>query len=186
MFNDEPEFNVRLAENNLFGRGQRLVLNADIGAIRRNFTLDFTEPYLFDTQLTAGIRLFNWELLFDDFTRGGTGASFRLLYPFVALGWTRIGPFSLQDARLGLEYRIEESVIDDVSSGASPLLRADQGTSLTSSITPRLVRDTRNHPFVPTEGSLQDFSIEIAASAHSQSSSRVGAALVRSALQELN
>ncbi len=155
-------FNVRLAENNLFGRGQRLVLNADIGSLRRNFTLDFTEPYLFDTQLTAGIRLFNWELFFDDFTRGGTGASFRLLYPFVALGLTRVGGFSLQDARVGIEYRIEESIIDDVSAGASPLLRAEQGTSLTSSITPRLLRDTRNHPFVPTEGSLQDFSFEIA------------------------
>lgn len=155
-------FNVRLAENNLFGRGQRLVLNADFGSIRRNFTLDFTEPYFLDTQLTAGIRLFNWELFFDDFTRGGTGASFRLLYPFVALGLTDVAGFSLQDARVGIEYRIEQSVIDDVSSGASPLLRADQGTSLTSSVTPRLLRDTRNHPFVPTEGSLQDFSLEIA------------------------
>src|SRR5262249_44384027 len=47
-------FNVRLSELNLFGRGQRVVLNADFGAIRRNFSLDFTEPYLFDTQLTAG------------------------------------------------------------------------------------------------------------------------------------
>jgi outer membrane protein insertion porin family len=155
-------FNIRLAENNLFGRGQRLVLNADFGAIRRNFTADFTEPYLFDTQLTAGVRLFNWQLDFDDFERGGTGASFRLLYPFVAMGLTDIWGFSLQDARVGLEYRIEQSKIDDVSGGASPLLRAEQGTSLTSSITPRLLRDTRNHPFVPTEGSLQDFSLEIA------------------------
>lgn len=155
-------FNVRLAENNLFGRGQRLVLNADVGSIRRNFTLDFTEPYLFDTQLTAGIRLFNWQLFFNDFTRGGTGASFRLLYPFVALGLTQVGGFSLLDARAGLEYRIEESIIDDVSGGASPLLRAAQGTQLTSSITPRMLRDTRNHPFVPTDGSLQDFSFEIA------------------------
>jgi outer membrane protein insertion porin family len=155
-------FNVRLAENNLFGRGQRLVLNADFGSIRRNFTLDFTEPYLFDTQLTAGIRLFNWELFFDDFTRGGTGASFRLLYPFVAMGFTNLWGFSLQDARVGIEYRIEESMIDDVSVNASPLLRAEQGTALTSSITPRILRDTRNHPFVPTEGSLQDFSFEVA------------------------
>ena len=29
-------FNVRIQENNLFGRGQRLVLNADFGSIRRN------------------------------------------------------------------------------------------------------------------------------------------------------
>ena len=85
-------FNVRLSEINLFGRGQRLVLNADFGAIHRNFSLDFTEPYFLDTELTTGFSLFNWQLIFDEFTRGGTGASVRTLYPFSALGWDKLGP----------------------------------------------------------------------------------------------
>src|SRR5262249_10977702 len=42
---DSLLFNVRIQENNLFGRGQRLVLNGDIGSIRRNIILSFTEPY---------------------------------------------------------------------------------------------------------------------------------------------
>ena len=42
------------------------------------------------------------------------------------------------------------------------VIRAEQGSSLTSSITPRIFRDTRNHPFDPTNGSLQDFSFEFA------------------------
>src|SRR5262249_60083411 len=74
-------FNVRLQEINLFGRGQRLVLNADFGAIRQNFSLDFTEPYFLDTQLTTGFSLFNWKLIFDQFTRGGTGGAVRAFYP---------------------------------------------------------------------------------------------------------
>ena len=57
------------------GAASALVLNADFGSIRRNFSLDFTEPYFLDTQLTAGISLFNWQLIFDEFTRGGTGAA---------------------------------------------------------------------------------------------------------------
>jgi outer membrane protein insertion porin family len=155
-------FNVRLSELNLFGRGQRLVLNADFGSIRRNFSLDFTEPYFMDTQLTTGFSLFNWQLLFDEFTRGGTGASVRTLYPFTALGWNDLAGFSLQDARMGLEYRIEEAQITDVSATAATVIRTEQGSSLTSSLTPRLFRDTRNHPFDPTSGSLQDLSLEFA------------------------
>jgi len=155
-------FNVRLSEINLFGRGQRLVLNADFGSIRRNFSLDFTEPYLFDTQLTAGFSLFNWQLIFDEFTRGGTGASVRVLYPFTALGWNSLAGFSLADTRMGLEYRIEDAEITDVAAGAATEIATEQGSSLTSSITPRLFRDTRNHPFDPTAGSLQDLSFEFA------------------------
>ena len=43
---DNLLFNVRIQENNLFGRGQRLLFNADVGSIRRNIIVSFTEPYL--------------------------------------------------------------------------------------------------------------------------------------------
>jgi outer membrane protein insertion porin family len=155
-------FNLRLSEINLFGRGQRLILNADFGQIQRNFSVDFTEPYFMDTELTTGVSLFNWELIFDEFTRGGTGGSIRTLYPFSALGWDRLGPFSLVDTRFGLEYRLEEAEISDVSQNAATVIQTEQGSSLTSAIIPRLFRDTRNHPFDPTTGSLQDLSFELA------------------------
>jgi outer membrane protein insertion porin family len=155
-------FNLRLSEINLFGRGQRLILNADFGQIQRNFSLDFTEPYLMDTELTAGFSLFNWQLIFDEFTRGGTGASVRALYPFSALGWDKLGPLPLIDTRFGLEYRIEDAEITDVALDAPASIRTEEGSSLTSSITPRLFRDTRNHPFDPTIGSTQDVSLEVA------------------------
>jgi len=153
-------FNVRLAEINLFGRGQRVVLNADFGAISRNISLSLTEPYFLDTELTAGIDAYNWEFEFDDFTRGGTGGALRFLYPFTALGLEEVWGLSLVDTRLGIEYRIENAEIGDVRSDSQ--LALERGSSITSSITPRLFRDTRNHPFDPTAGSLQDFSLEIA------------------------
>lgn len=159
-------FNVSLSEINLFGRGHRLLLQADIGTIRRNLTLSFTEPYLFDTQITAGVDVFNWQLEFDEFTRGGTGGGLRFLYPFEALGLDQVdlGLFAvpLIDTRLGLEYRIEQAEISGVSVDASSAIRAEQGTRLTSAVIPRIFRDTRNHPFDPTRGSLQDLSFEVA------------------------
>jgi outer membrane protein insertion porin family len=155
-------FNVRLSEINLFGRGQRITLNADIGSIQRNFSLDFTEPYFLDTQLTAGFSVFNWRLLFSDFTRGGTGAAVRVLYPLTEFGLHDIAGLPLEDARVGLEYRIEDASITDVSPNAAAAILAEQGSSLTSSIIPRFFRDTRNHPFDPTSGSLQDVLFEFA------------------------
>ena len=155
-------FNVRLSESNLFGRGQRLVFNADVGQVRRNISLDLTEPYFLDTQLTTGVSLFDWQLQFDQFTRSGLGGGLRFLYPFTALGLTHIGKFSMEDTRLGLEYRLEDAKISDVDSGAATPIKVEQGRYLTSSITPRIFRDTRNHPFDPTDGSMQDVSLEIA------------------------
>jgi len=160
-------FNVRLSESNLFGRGQAVVLNADFGSIRRNISLSFTEPYFLDTPLTLGVDVFNWELQFDEFTRGGTGGGIRTLYPFPALGLDviRLGPLgeiSLLDTRLGVEYRIEDSTISNVSRNSAATIQAAQGSSLTSSIIPRVFRDTRNNLLDPTSGSFQDFSIEVA------------------------
>jgi outer membrane protein insertion porin family len=41
---DSLLFNARIQENNLFGRGQRAVLNADFGSRRQNFIGSFTSP----------------------------------------------------------------------------------------------------------------------------------------------
>lgn len=155
-------FNVRLSEINFLGRGQRVSLNADFGSIRQNFSLSFTEPYLFDSELSLGVEAFNWRLEFDEFTRGGTGGAIRFFYPLTALGYPTLFGYSLEDTRLGLEYRVEEAEITDVSPTAATVIRAEEGSQLTSSVTPRLFRDTRNHPFDPTAGSLQDLSFELA------------------------
>jgi outer membrane protein insertion porin family len=154
-------FNVRLSEINLFGRGQRLVLNADIGSIRRNFTVNFTEPYLFETDLLLGLEAFNWRLEFADFTREGTGGSVRFLYPLPALGFPSILGFPLEDTSVGLEYRIEKATISDVSPFASTAIQIAQGSLLASGISPQVYRDTRNHPFDPTAGSVQSLQFEV-------------------------
>ncbi len=159
---DRLLFNVRVSEINLFGRGQRVVLNADFGSLRRNFLANFTEPYFLDTPLSLGVDGFNWRLEFTDFTREGTGLGLRLLYPLPKLGLDRLWGVPLADVRAGLAYRLEEAKISDISSGASDSIRIEKGTSLISSITPRLRRDTLNHAFDPTAGSLQDASIELA------------------------
>jgi outer membrane protein insertion porin family len=159
---DSLLFNVRIQENNLFGRGQRLVLNADAGSLRRNIILSFTEPYFRETPLTIGLDAFSWRLKFDEFAREGTGFSTQLTYPVTALGYTSLWGFPLDEVRIGADYRIEQAKINGLGVFATPSIRAEEGTSLISSVTPRLSRNTLNHAFDPTAGSFQELSLEIA------------------------
>jgi outer membrane protein insertion porin family len=160
---DNLLFNARISENNLFGRGQRVVLNADFGSIRQNFLASFTEPWLFDIPLSTTLDAFRWRIDFDDFTRGGTGAGLRLLYPLTALGYERLfGRYSLEEVRIGGEYRFEDAEITDVARRSPPSIVAEEGRSLTSSFRPIVSRNTLNSLFDPTRGSTQEISFEIA------------------------
>lgn len=155
-------FNARISEENLFGRGQRLVLNADIGTIRQNFRLAFTEPWFRDIPLSVGFDLFSWKLEFNRFTRGGTGFALRSSYPLRRLGLASFMGFSLNRVRAGLEYKFEKSQIDGVEFSAPPDVKDEEGSSLTSSVIPSLFRNTLDHPFDPTSGSRQSIAAEIA------------------------
>jgi outer membrane protein insertion porin family len=155
-------FNARVSEQNLFGRGQRLVFNADIGTIRQNFQISFTEPWFLNRPLAVGIDLFDWRLQFDRFTRGSTGFALRASYPLEEFGLGSIYGLSLDRVRAGIEYRFEQSRIDGVSQSAPPDVKDEEGTRLQSSVTPSLSRNTLNHAFDPTGGSRQTLQAEIA------------------------
>jgi outer membrane protein insertion porin family len=159
---DSLLFNVRIQENNLFGRGQRLIINADVGSIRRNIILSFTEPYFLGTPLTVGLDAFSWRLRFDEFAREGTGGSVSFSYPVTAFGYDQLWGFPLDEVRVGADYRLERATIDDLSFYATRSIRLEEGSSLISSVTPKISRNTLNHAFDPTAGSYQELSIETA------------------------
>ncbi|MFN2375366.1 MAG: outer membrane protein assembly factor BamA, partial [Candidatus Binatia bacterium] len=154
--------NARITERNLFGRGQIATVNVDFGARRRNFRLGFTEPWAFDVPLLLGVEAFSWSFRFSDFERGGTGASLRASYPLWELGLRELLGRSLDDIRAGVEYRIENTVIEGISRTAPANIKREEGTRLTSSLRPSLSRNTIDAPFDPTEGSINTASVEIA------------------------
>jgi outer membrane protein insertion porin family len=159
---DSLLFNVRIQENNLFGRGQRLVLSGDAGTLRRNIVLAFTEPYFLETPLTAGVDAFTWKLRYDEFAREGTGFGTQLTYPVTAWGYNTLFGLPLEEVRVGADYRLEQAKITDLGFNATRSIRLEEGTSLISSVTPRLSRNTVNHLYDPTAGSYQDVSLEVA------------------------
>ncbi len=71
-------FSTSITQDNLFGNGQRLGLNAHLSSIRTNFRISFTEPRLFDSEISLGFDLFNEDEDLLSFDAQSTGGGFRL------------------------------------------------------------------------------------------------------------
>ena len=61
---------VSISQDNLFGTGRKLKVQATLGGKLDEYVLSFTEPWLFDRRITAGFDLF---LRTDDDIRPLTG-----------------------------------------------------------------------------------------------------------------
>ena len=143
-------FTASVVQNNLFGRGQSVSVNAYLGGISQDFSLSFREPWLYGRPIGLGASVFNRAEDFQTFDVDRTGAS-------LSLG-RAVGEF----ARISAAYRYEVLDISNLSANASELLQQSQGKSTTSSVTPSIVRDSRDNVFNPSEGSVNSFEIQLA------------------------
>ena len=142
-------FTGSLSQNNLFGRGQRLNFSTSLSAIRSDFNLSFTEPRLFDTEILAGIDLFNKDqefFSFDSRTRGGG---------------IRAGKALTEYDSVAINYRYEDVQITDVEpADTTEFLRNED--RITSRISPTYTRDTRDDFLNPSKGSKHVVRLEFA------------------------
>jgi outer membrane protein insertion porin family len=139
-----------IAERNLFGRGQTLSLKGQLGAKTTRYTLSFTEPWLFDIPLSAGIDVYSWSYDFSTYDKDSIGVNLRLGYPLIDY------------TRGYLTYIYDIADIKNVSDDASNSIKRDEGENIKSSIRARLKYDSRNQTFHPTEGSMHEGSFEFA------------------------
>ncbi len=143
---------AQVSQNNLFGRGQRLTLQAQISGLRQLFSLSFWEPYFVDTNWTFGFDIYNSVRNFESFNRNATGGNLTWGYPIT------------DDLRMFITYKAEW--VDVATSGGgtlfgsgatSPLPSGVQIANLfndgvTSSVRLSLQWDTRNNRLFPTKG----------------------------------
>jgi len=141
---------VSISQNNLFGRGQRLVLAGQLGSVSSYYNLSFTEPRLFDTQLLLGGDIYNTFRDYDDYSVRRTGGVARFGFPLFA------------DLRLYTQYLYEVVDTYNIQEFASEIIKSQEGISTTSSIYLGLRRDTRDSRFDPTKGSDNGISVTYA------------------------
>ncbi|MDT8272464.1 MAG: outer membrane protein assembly factor BamA [Desulfomonilia bacterium] len=143
---------LELSENNLLGLGLKSRLSTEYGAKKKNYMVDFEEPWLFGRPVSLGVRLFNMERQYVYYTKESRGGNIRLGYPLI------------EEIRHYIIYSythvLELKDIDPVYLSA---LSEDEITGgVTSSITNTLHRDTTNDFFRPTRGSDLMLSLEYA------------------------
>ena len=140
-----------VTQRNLFGRGQTLSLKAEIGGSSTRYTLSFTEPWLFDIPLSAGIDLYDWVYDYDNYDKDSTGMRVRFGYPVYDY------------TRLYMYYNFDISDISDIDEEeASYTIIELEGENTLSSVTTKLRYDSRDRIFNPTEGSDHSLSVEYA------------------------
>ena len=173
-------FNANIAEKNLMGRGQGISGNFSIGSSRQDFILSANDPYFNDSKVALGIDAFNTTREYEDFDERKLGFGINTSYPLKELSLPFFGRVKSEgnkgsdvlasnDAltvwdymRGGVSYDLTREKIGGISSSASPSIIAEEGTSLTSSVTPNVSYDSRDHFFAPTEGTKSAFSIKMA------------------------
>lgn len=141
----------QIQETNLFGRGQNLSLKAQLGGKSTRYTLSFTEPWLMDMPISAGIDIYNWEREYIGYDKQAIGARVRFGFPT-----------PLPATRFYLYYKLERNNVTDVDDDTSIIIQDQRGKSTTSSLRGILRRDTRDNYFNPTSGSDNSFSVEYA------------------------
>lgn len=141
---------AKISQDNLFGTGRKLSVQGTIGGSSTDFSLSFTEPWLFDRPISAGFDIFSRTYDFTDYDKESTGFSLRAGY------WL----WEEQRIRLTGRYLFEEANVTAVNENASIAIRDSEGESTTSSLLFQLRRNTKNSVFNPTEGSDNSIIVE--------------------------
>ncbi len=139
---------LQVEEKNLFGRGQIGKAMLKVSNENTLYSIGFTEPWLFDKPISAGIDIYRLEKEYDYYERDSMGmslqAGFRQFFDYTTMG---------------IKYNIEKFDIHNVNSKHT---RVTEGDFLSSSITPYIKYDSRNHFFLPTKGFFHKLSLEYA------------------------
>lgn len=130
-----------ITERNLFGRGQTLKLNGEVGGKTTQFNLSFTEPWLFDIPLSATVNVYNVSRDYDSYTRDTVG------------GGVGLGYLIFDYTRLSGSYVYEESDYQDIDEEASEYVKQLEGQNTTSKVIGKLSYDSRDKAINASEGS---------------------------------
>ncbi|MEM9970726.1 MAG: outer membrane protein assembly factor BamA, partial [Pseudomonadota bacterium] len=143
---------VSFSERNFLGRGQAVSVQVQTASENRNITLSFREPAFLARDLAFGLRVRDFTTDFDDATYETQETSIRPSLEF---------PVS-RNGRLNLFYEIAKEDISDVSGDASPIIQAEEGDLLRSSIGYAYTLDLLRGGLNPNQGVQLTFGQEFA------------------------
>ncbi len=144
--------NVGFSERNFLGRGQALSLDVQSGSENTRSRLSFREPAFLGRDLTFGL---DASYVTTDYDTGAYQTRVTSISP--SLGFP-VG----ENSRVSVFYEIAKENIFDVVADASPIIAAEEGDALRSSIGYNYTLDLLRGGLNPTQGVLLSFGQELA------------------------
>jgi outer membrane protein insertion porin family len=128
---------------NFTGAGQKFRARIQYGTSRKDFVLSLTEPYFLDRRLSLGGQIFYNEADYysDIYSQRHWGFSIE----------TRKAISNF--ASVSLAYALTRTELFDISPTASTALLLESGAATKSQLTPSILVDTRDNPFLSRRGS---------------------------------
>ena len=114
-----PLVDFGLKERNLLGKGQILSFNGSFAGKKSTASVSFTEPYFLDRDVSAGFDIYHTKQnnqSESSYDSAKTGLGLRSGFP--------VAPH----LRQGLRYKAESAKIENVSTSASNLIKAQKGS----------------------------------------------------------
>ena len=135
------------------GGGQSLTIRAELGMVRSNYNIGWTDPWIlgfpilfgFDVYRMAHDKATDVGWAYDE-TRTGTDL--------------KLGKELTDTLRADLFYRLEQIKISNLDDNSSPDFKNEEGTNILSSLTLEMTQDTRDNVFNPGKGYVLSGSIE--------------------------
>jgi len=147
---------VELQQPNLFGRGQRASIKVEKGGKVGNVALAFTEPWLFDRPISAGVDVAYLTTTYDYYSKQTIGG-----------GFTFSRPLPLDYTRGYLILRVSDAYVppSQIKSGYSPTgpFNIYQDTIHKTAFTPTVsfTRDSRDYIYNALTGSSTTYQLDL-------------------------
>ena len=132
------------------GAGQRFRLEASPGTQLQRYMATFQEPYLFDTRIGLSLSASYYTRAFYDWAESRTGGRIGLGYQFA------FAP----DLSVNAGFRGESVDVFNPRVPGVPAIDAMLGSNSLYGFSGGIIHDTRDSPFLPTQGHLATFEFE--------------------------
>jgi outer membrane protein insertion porin family len=149
---------------NFLGRGESLTLSLSAGSRAQNYSLAFTEPFLFDRNITGGANIYKADVRYvGQFTQKSVGSVITMGFPlsgfsrmFVNYSYERVRVTEIADVYQSPEVLARNPFLRD------SLLLGVGGERVISKVVPSYVYNTVDQPIFPTSGKRFTTSIDLA------------------------
>ena len=131
---------IDLTQGNLFGTGRYVKIRTELGGRTTYFDLTYRDPWFLDKPISFTTSIYNIKREYFGYSKKATGVGISFGKNFLEYWWAT------------LAYNFEDAEITDVTTD-NPIIKDQEGKRKTSSITPSLIRDSRDNYLDPSRGS---------------------------------